>query len=40
VVEVAAHNSQVDALRQITGYKGKRLKVLVVDDKAENRFEM
>jgi signal transduction histidine kinase/CheY-like chemotaxis protein len=38
VVEQALRDSQADEERQITGYQGKRLKVLVVDDKAENRY--
>jgi CheY-like chemotaxis protein len=37
VVEVALRDSQADEERGITGYKGKALKVLVVDDKAQNR---
>jgi CheY-like chemotaxis protein len=37
VVEQAQGDSQVDDPRRITGYQGKRLSVLVVDDKAENR---
>jgi signal transduction histidine kinase/DNA-binding NarL/FixJ family response regulator len=38
VVEQAQRDSQIDENRELTGYKGKRLKVLVVDDKAENRY--
>jgi signal transduction histidine kinase len=37
VAEVGRRDSQVDEKRELTGYKGKRLKVLVVDDQAQNR---
>ena len=38
VVGIAASEEQLEQERQIMGYQGKRLKVLVVDDRPENRY--